>query len=170
MSETAAAEYHWRETYFILFDEDNRPLLETLRFVINRTAGGYEFVAAEEDDDNLFCSARVIAPDKMTAIELSYVTGAEVLESVSQLVHDLQMIPESCEPETLDKLRPCNARIDVFHLEKEVDAWTDTPGGNEDDFFDPSALLLVIEALVEATDGIGIDPSSGVVMTGETGI
>jgi hypothetical protein len=39
-----------------------------------------------------------------------------------------------------------------------------TPDEDEDEMdgmFDPSALLIVLDALVQLTDGIGIDPQSG---------
>ena len=42
-----------------------------------------------------------------------------------------------------------------MHFEQVID------GDEGDEMFDPSALLLVIEALTELTGGIGIDPQSG---------
>jgi hypothetical protein len=57
-------------------------------------------------------------------------------------------------------LPKCNARRDILHFEQIV-------GGEAEDeseeMLDPSALLLILDTLVEMTGGIGVDPQSGTV-------
>ncbi len=37
-------------------------------------------------------------------------------------------------------------------------------GGDADEMLDPTALLVVLDALVKLTDGIAIDPQAGVML------
>jgi hypothetical protein len=51
--------------------------------------------------------------------------------------------------------------LDVLHFEQITEA------GEEDDqeeLLDPSAVLIVLGALAKLTDGIAIDPQSGILM------
>ncbi len=57
----------------------------------------------------------------------------------------------------LNRLAGCDARFDILHFEEVSD-------GEEDETFDPSALLMVIEALARLTDGVAVDPQSGTIM------
>ncbi len=58
----------------------------------------------------------------------------------------------------LARLPKCDARFDLLHFEEM------TPGSTGDEFdemLDPSALLIVLEALASLTKGVGVDPQSG---------
>jgi hypothetical protein len=59
----------------------------------------------------------------------------------------------------LARLPQCDARLDIMHFEQVVES-----EDGEDDMLDPSALLLVLEALVKLTGGVGIDPQAGALM------
>ena len=56
--------------------------------------------------------------------------------------------------EKLKRLKNFDARFDIFHFEQEVEAV------EEDELFDPAALLLLMEKLAELCRGIGYDPQS----------
>jgi hypothetical protein len=58
----------------------------------------------------------------------------------------------------LARLRSFDARFDLLHFEQV----TGGRGADDlDEMLDPSALLIVLEALVELTGGVGVDPQSG---------
>ena len=58
----------------------------------------------------------------------------------------------------LARIRQCDARFDVLHFEQLVNF----EGENEtDDMLDPSALLVVLDALASETKGIAVDPQAG---------
>ena len=57
----------------------------------------------------------------------------------------------------LDRLAGCDARFDILHFEEVSEE-------GEEETFDPSALLMVIEALAKLTDGVAVDPQSGTIM------
>ena len=40
----------------------------------------------------------------------------------------------------------------------------DEPEDEADEMLDPSALLIVLDALVELTGGVGVDPQSGTLL------
>jgi hypothetical protein len=63
----------------------------------------------------------------------------------------------------LDKLARiphCDVRFDIMHFEQMTDDQID----EGEEMLDPSALLLVMDALVELTGGVGVDPQSGALM------
>jgi hypothetical protein len=66
----------------------------------------------------------------------------------------------ACRVEDRDKLpliRRYDGRFDVLHFEQVVD-FGDEEGG---DMLDPTALLVVLEALVKLTGGLAVDPQAG---------
>jgi hypothetical protein len=70
--------------------------------------------------------------------------------------------PSQLDPQErrqVERLKQCDARLDLLHFENRAgdDPLTDA----DDEMLDPSALLLVLDAMVDLTDGVGIDPASG---------
>ena len=61
---------------------------------------------------------------------------------------------------TLARVAASNARFDVLHFEQVQSADDD----DLDEQFDPSALLLVLEALAELVEGVSVDPASGMLV------
>jgi len=150
--------YQWRETYFVFFDPDRRPKLQTLQSKLDATAGTHFSIAnAATDARGRIESLTIFSPDDFAAMDISFLAGAEVREEARDLANELSRSP--CPPEKqkdLERLKRCQARFDVLHFEQTSDA-----DGEEEDLFDPSGLLIVLEALTELTDGIAIDPQSG---------
>jgi hypothetical protein len=104
----------------------------------------------------------VLAPDDFAALDICYVEGEEVTELVDGLADELQSMETGPEDRArIKRIRKCNARFDVLHFEQ----LTDVEDEDElEEMLDPSALLVVIEALVELTDGIAVDPQSGALL------
>ena len=63
----------------------------------------------------------------------------------------------------LGRLREYDARFDVLHFERVGDA-EDAEDEEPDGMLDPSALLLVLDALAELTGGIAVDPQTGTML------
>lgn len=151
--------YQWRETYFVFFDPDRRPKLEALRSKLE--AGGAKHLSianAATDNQGRIESVTIFSPDDFAAMDVSFLAGNEVREEARQLVNELS--GPACGPserKTLERLKRCQARFDVLHFEQS----TEDDDEEDEGLFDPSGLLIVLEALVELTDGIAVDPQSG---------
>ena len=94
-------------------------------------------------------------------MDVSYVSGEEVQEQVVELVKELRS--PDCRPEDLaklERLKRLDGRFDVLHFEQMTDADEEEP----DEMFDPSSLLILLDALVELTGGIAVDPQAGAML------
>ena len=160
MSMFESDNFRWRETYFVLFSAGKRPSLRKVEQTVARLRDRFELSHQSADDDGLFESLTVMAPDDYAALDISYVEGEEVTEQIEQLMKDLKTTTlQPGDMEKLARLPKCDARFDLMHFEQVLE------GAEEgDEMLDPSALLLVMEALARLTDGVGIDPQSGALM------
>jgi hypothetical protein len=151
-------DYHWRETYFVFCDAATRPTLKQMEKLIRKIKDRIELTAQQSDDVGRFESITVLAPSDYAAIDILFVEGEEVAEQREALYEEMLPTADKHERAQLKKLRQCTGRFDLLHFEQlAVDR-----GEDEDaELLDPSALLLVVDAIVELTDGIGVDPQSG---------
>jgi hypothetical protein len=146
--------YQWRETYFVLFREADRPSAEAVKQALRD--GRSEISELKADPQGKFESVTVKSPEDFSGMDITYVTGEEVTEQIDELLRELVKQTLNDDDRTkLNTLGECNARFDIFHFE-EVQADTD-----DDEFLDPGALLLVLERLARLCRGVGIDPQSG---------
>ncbi len=155
-------EYKWRETYFVLFDSSRRPSLKRVERMLNGLSDRFQLSNAVADEDDRFESITVLSPDDYAALDISYVAGDEVAESIESLeaeFADAQLDAE--ERKKLRRIKEFDARIDLLHFEQMSE---DGPEEEADEMLDPSALLIVLDAMVELTGGVGIDPQSGTLM------
>jgi hypothetical protein len=155
-------DFRWRETYFVLFDAAKRPTLKQVETLLRGLNQRFQLTHTSSDDGGDFESLTLLAPDDFAAVDVSYLEGDEVLEQGSLLTDELKAasLTES-ERRKLARLADCNARFEIMHFQQVM------PDEDEDELdgmFDPSALLIVLDALVQLTDGIGIDPQSGSMM------
>lgn len=151
-------EYHWRETYFILFDACRRPTLERLQRAVKELNRKYHVANERADEQGMFDSLTVGSPEDNAALEISYESGEVVTEQGQELAKQLRA---EATPAQLRQLMEADARLDVMHFEHVVDLYGDE---DEEEMLDPSCLLTVVEALVELTGGIPIDPASGAIL------
>lgn len=152
----------WRDTYFILFQRSGRPTLTQVETAIADSARHLTLENLEADEDGMFESLLVQAPDDHSALEISYETGDAVIEQSAALAKQLRT---EATPDQLKKLLRADARFDVMHFER-VNAGESFD--DDDDFggdaVDPSSLLNVVEALAKLTRGVPIDPASGAIL------
>ncbi|MDZ4783635.1 MAG: hypothetical protein SGJ19_25590 [Planctomycetia bacterium] len=153
-------EYRWRETYFVLFERAKRPTLDEFKEMLVKLPGHFKVSAASVEDDNLIESVTVVAPEDNAALDISYVDGEEVVEQANELQDQIKP-GDDVERQKLRMLNRASARLDVMHFEHVS---TFEAEEEEDDLLDPSALLVILDHLVEMTGGIAIDPQSGTLL------
>ena len=157
--------YRWRETYFVLFDAKKRPKLSSVAKAIGALNSRYELVDPSADCKGHIEALTVVSADDYAAMDICYIEGEEVLEQAPDLVKDLKKSAEDAFPDfPLSNILTYDGRFDVLHFERIDEAFEEEEG---DELLDPSALLIVLEALAKLTRGVAVDPQSGTVLNYE---
>ena len=158
-------ELEWRDTYFILFQKSERPTLTQVEAAITESSRRLKLENLEADDDGMFESVLVQAPQDNAALEISYETGDAVSEQTADLAKQLK---GELDAKQLKQMLKADARLDVMLFERvSHNGW----GGEDDEedwettALDPSSLLNVVEALAKLTGGLPIDPASGAILS-----
>lgn len=159
----------WRETYFIMFAIEQRPTLAQVEAAITEASNRVSVTNLEANDDGLFASAVVQAPEDNAAMEISFESGEMVIEQSAELAKQLR---KQLDGDQLAQLLRADARLDVMHFERLAEAAEDEWGfgeePDEDDLLtealDPASLITVVDALARLTGGIAFDPASGDIM------
>ena len=163
----------WRETYFVLFSMDDRPTLAQVEAAIHQASKRLHVTDLQANDEGLFTSAVVQAPEDNAAMEISFEAGESVVEQSADLALRLR---KQLDGDQLAQLVRCDARLDVLHFERLVDAADDFAAEDEygDEFdedddllneaLDPASLITVVDALAQLTGGLAFDPASGDLM------
>jgi len=159
-------QYRWRETYFVLFDSRKRPTLETVDQALSVLSNRYVLTNLSADEEGRFDSLTLLSPDDFAALDICYTSGVEVLEHGAELAEEIgQNSGDAEDAARARRVKQCDARFDVLHFEQVPDA---SGGADEtEEIFDPSALLLVLNALAKVTEGIALDPQAGSVLDDE---
>jgi hypothetical protein len=156
----------WRDTYFILFQKSDRPTLTQVEAAITESSRRLKLENLEADDDGMFESVLVQAPQDNAALEISYETGEAVAEQSVDLAKQLR---DELDAKQLKQMLKADARLDVMLFERvERNGWGTDDEGEEDwesGSLDPSSLLNVVDALAKLTGGLPIDPASGAIMS-----
>ena len=156
----------WRDTYFVLFQQSRRPTLTQVEAAITETSQRLKLENLEADEDGMFESVLVHAPQDNAAVEISYEVGDAVIEQSAELAKQLR---DEIGPKQLQQMLKSNARLDVMLFERVRNE--EFGGDDEDDeeweggSVDPSSLLNVVEALAKLTHGLPIDPASGAILS-----
>jgi len=154
--------YQWRETYFVLFNSSNRPKLEAVSETLRALGPRFEIINPTGDAEGRFESITLRSPQDYAALDISYMAGDEVIEQGAAMAKEMKSAAmDEQEKNDLNRLKKCDARFDILHFEQVSD---DADESELDEMLDPSALLVALDALVDLTDGIGIDPQSGALM------
>lgn len=151
--------YQWRETYFVFFDRSRRPTLKQIEKLLHRLSKRFKIEAGTADEEGHFESVSLVSDSDFAAVDIAYEEGEEVVEQAANLAKEFklsQLDPE--EKVKLQQLTKFDARFDLLHFEHTA---AEDPLDDGDEMLDPSALLLVLDAVVELTDGVGVDPASG---------
>ena len=162
MSTFEREEFKWRETYFVLFDSAKRPTLKKVERMLHNLSPRFQLSNPLADDDGRFESITVFSPDDYAALDISFISGEEVVEQTAALEEELK--GGAADPEErakLARLKKFDARFDLLHFEQTTG---EEPEEEGDEILDPSMLLIVLDAVVELTDGVGVDPQSGTLL------
>jgi hypothetical protein len=153
----------WRDTYFILFQSTGRPTLTQVEAAISEATRRVTLENLEADEDGMFQSVLVQAPEDHAALEISYETGDAVVEQSVELAKQLK---GDVTPDQLKRLLRADARLDVMHFERvAAESFDDDDEEFASGALDPGSLLNVVEALAKLTRGLPIDPASGAILT-----
>ena len=146
--------YVYRDTFFVLFENHNRPGGTAVKTAIEQIAENYELQNLREVDGE-FESVTIICPHDSSAMEITYVGGEEVVEQVSNLREEFQTMTLTTEEhDKLRRLSKCNARFDIYHFERHQESEEDG------EMLDPGGLLLIMERIANVCEGVGLDPQS----------
>src|SRR4051812_34085781 len=154
----------WRDTYFVLFQESRRPTLTQVEAAITETSRRLKLENLEADEDGMFESVLVHAPQDNAAVEISYERGDAVIEQSADLAKQLK---EELNAKQLQHMLKSDARLDIMLFERVRDEVSDVGDDDEEwgGALDPSSLLNVVGALAKLTRGLPIDPASGAVLS-----
>jgi hypothetical protein len=152
-------QYQWRETYFVLFDSARKPSLKQVEKAIRALGGRFTLSNLTADEAGRLESMTVLSPDDFAALDVCYLDGEEVREQSAALTEEMEI--SGCQADDraiLERIRSADGRFDVLHFEQSSGA---DSGEEGDEMLDPSALLVVLDALTQLTGGIAIDPQGG---------
>ncbi len=156
--------YQWRETYFVLFDEARRPKLLDVERMLKKLNSRFELVDSVADESGKIESLTIVAPDDYAALDICYLVGEEVVEQGAELVKELKKADlDDTERAKVARLPKLHAKFDLLHFERVADGGMPDEE-DPDEMLDPSALLIVLDALVDLTKGVGVDPQSGTIV------
>ena len=164
MEDNNGDQLEWRDTYFILFQKSDRPTLTQVEAAITESSRRLKLENLEADDDGMFESVLVQAPQDNAALEISYETGDAVAEQSVDLAKQLQ---GELDERQLKQMLKADARLDVMLFERvQAEGWD---AEEEEDWetgsLDPSSMLNVVDALAKLTGGLPIDPASGAILS-----
>jgi hypothetical protein len=161
MSLFADSRYQWRETYFVLFDRQHRPLASDVQKTLSEL-GKLELQEVQGDSEGLLESLTVLSHADAAGMDITFVTGEEVKEQIVELKKEWkgQKFPPD-EQAKVQRALAANARFDIYHFEEIGDSFMDN---EEDEILDPATLLLVLARLARLCHGVGIDPQAGSVL------
>src|SRR6478752_1927563 len=121
----------WRDTYFVLFQQSNRPTLTQVEAAITETSKRLKLQNLEADEDGMFESLLVQAPQDNAALEISYERGEAVIEQSSELAKQLK---DELGPKQLKQMLKADARLDVMLFERVRDGNFGSDGDDEEDW------------------------------------
>lgn len=146
--------YVYRDTFFVLFRDENRPTAEQVKRTLAELGNRYTISDCRHDAGSLE-SVTVVSPYDFSAMDITYVAGEEVSGQVKELLQQFKTITlMGDDTKKLQQLSKANARFDIFHFEQL------NQEEDDDQQLDPGGLLLVIERLAHLVKGVGLDPQS----------
>ena len=167
MSMFEDSRYRWRETYFVLFDAKQRPLLNNATRSLAALNQRFELINAVADEAGRIDSLTLISPDDFAALDVCCTEGAEALEQAALLADEMKKLGgEGPPPVPWERLKRFDARFDVLHFE-QVPEDVSEDAAEDEEMLDPSTLLLVLGALAKLTGGVAVDPQAGTFLMDE---
>ncbi|TWT99604.1 hypothetical protein Pla108_05470 [Botrimarina colliarenosi] len=156
----------WRETYVVLFEAGDRPTLTQVEAAIGNAGPRLRMERLKADDDGLFKSVLVQAPDDNAALDIRFEAGEAVSDRAMALAKKLR---DELDEDQMGRLVLADAWLEVMHFERVAASPDGDDAEPEDDLLgpgglDPATLITVVEALAHLTGGLPIDPEAGEVL------
>lgn len=146
--------YEYCDTFFVLFNKQNRPSSDKIQACLAELGPKYETLDLKATDGDLE-SITVRSPNDRSAMDIAFVQGEEVTAQIEEIQTEFKtMTLVGDDMKKLQQLRDCDARFDIYHFEQSEG------GGGEEDMLDPGGLLIVLETIARLCDGVGLDPQS----------
>ena len=163
MSLFADSRYHWRETYFVLFDLAHRPLAADFAAAMTELGSKIQILDISANKAGLLKSCTILCHADSAGMDLVFVKGEEVAEQVAELKTEWRGQPFTPEEKVkVERALKATARFDLFHFEERGDDLTEND--DEAEILDPATLLLVLNRLARLSHGVSVDPQSGSVL------
>ncbi len=166
-------EYEWRETLFVLFDGRQHPPLteaEKKSLVAEAEFSFLEVEKAKTAPDGQLKSLLFLSPETDSAVELQYREGRTVLEQSRAFYESIRAILDNEERQQWQKIMQLPSCYELIYFEKptgEIRLAEEFPDEDEMSFYDPGALLFLMENLARRTHGTAVDPQSGMILAME---
>ena len=145
----------YRDTFFVFFQQKNRPSLKSVESMLAGLGDKYESSNARESAGK-FDSITVHSPQDYSAMDITYIDGEEVRDQIQDLKTEFRtMTLTGDDHQKIADLEKCDGRLDVFHFAELSNEEVD-----EDEVLDPGGLLLVLERLARLSNGVSYDPQS----------
>lgn len=155
--------FEWRETFFVLFDEANRPSPADVETTLKNLGARMEIGEIRSDSEGRVEAVTVLSPDDFAGMDLVFMGGEDVAEQLPGLIQQLsENALTADEKEQVEAISKCTARLDVLHFEEH--SFTADPDGAEPDYMDPGGLLIILKRMAELCDGTVVDPQTSSVM------
>ncbi len=154
-------EYEWRETFFLFHRPDKRPMAADVKQSLMVANPGFEICELHGNDEGELASMTVIATETYSAIDLSYAESDDLGEQIAELKQELTPIDDD-ERKKMNRISGSDMRLDLLHFERMIPGSED--GDDTGGFFDPGALILIINTIAKMSEGVGVDPVSATIM------
>ena len=149
--------YEYRDTFFVLFQKENRPSSDKIQACLAELGPKYETLDLKATDGELE-SITVRSPHDRSAMDITYVVGEEVQNQVTEIQSEFRtMTLAGDDVKKLKLINECDARFDIYHFEQ-------CEAGAVDEMLDPGGLLIVLGTIAQLCDGVGLDPQSQALM------
>jgi hypothetical protein len=149
--------FTWRETYFVLFDSQQRPTTAAVKRALTELKAGLKITNSADSEDGFLDGMTILSHIDSSGIDITYIDGDEVKEQLTELKKEFRGQQLTAEEKAkYDRMMLSNARFDVFHFEELGDAPDEDEGP-----LDPGTLLLILARLAKLCHGVALDPQSG---------
>src|SRR5688572_17994991 len=119
MSLFADGRYQWRETYFVLFDRQQRPKGEEVRKALAELAPKVEVLEVQSTEEGLLESMTILAHADAAGMDVTFIEGEEVKEQIAELKKEWKgQAFSSDEKAKVERALKATARLDVYHFEE----------------------------------------------------
>lgn len=110
--------YCWRETYFVFFEPERRPLLRDIQRELKDHAGTFRLLEEQTDRADRLQTLTIASYEDHAALDVSYHAGDNVTAEIRGLIETLGRECSAREKEKLLRLTRYRAKFDVLHFEQ----------------------------------------------------